>query len=302
MKSIDAIELRNAFGQFMTGVTVVTSTDEQGEPVGFTANSFSSVSLDPPLLLVCLANSSSNFDAFTQAKGFAVNILAEEQTEVSNTFARPVDDRFAAVQWQNGPIGSPVLEGVCAWFDCNMEQVIEAGDHVILIGRVGAFENHERGGLGYASGGYFTRKLETQAERTIATDARARVSAVVERDGCVLLQGSQKDGWSLAEAKLSHDPDISQRQRLGADFGLVLKDFYIYSVYDDNATQTHHIVYRCTADEGEPKQGQFVPLAELEKLRLNDQVETELIQRYVQESGFGNFKIYIGDRDSGRVQ
>lgn len=104
----------------MTGVTVVTTHDPDGNPIGFTANSFTSVSLDPPLVLVCIANSSSNYAAFEQAEGFAVNVLAEDQKGVSNTFARPVEDRFAAVSWQQGPQGSPVFEGVSAWFDCSM--------------------------------------------------------------------------------------------------------------------------------------------------------------------------------------
>jgi len=199
MNAIDPKELRNAFGQFMTGVTVVTTKDKHGEPVGFTANSFSSVSLDPPLLLVCLANGSSNYDTFCNADGFAVNILAQDQTEVSNTFARPVDDRFAAVQWQDGPLGSPVLDGVCAWFDCSMEQRVKAGDHVILIGRVAAFENHERGGLGYASGGYFSRDQETEAARKIALDVRASVSAVVRHGDSILLHGSDADGWAESD-------------------------------------------------------------------------------------------------------
>ena len=302
MKTIDPIELRNAFGQFMTGVTVVTTKDKQGEPVGFTANSFSSVSLDPPLLLVCLANGSSNYDTFCSADGFAVNILAEDQTDVSNTFARPVDDRFAAVQWQNGPQGSPVLDGVCAWFDCSMEQLVEAGDHIILIGRVVAFENHERGGLGYASGGYFTRALETEAARTIALDVRACVSAVVRYEDSVLLHGSDADGWHLPVADGPADEGDGQRARLSATVGLALSDFYLYSVYEDAKTKTHHIIYRCAAESSKATEGCFVPLADLEKIRFTDPAEQTMMHRYVSECSMGNFKIYIGNKHDGQMQ
>lgn len=93
----DPRQLRDAFGAFLTGVTVVTTINAEGQPIGFTANSFTSVSLDPPLLLVCLAKTSRNYAAVTEAAGFAVNILSEAQKDVSNTFARPVEDRFAAV-------------------------------------------------------------------------------------------------------------------------------------------------------------------------------------------------------------
>lgn len=93
----DPRALRDAFGAFATGVTVVTASDAAGKPIGFTANSFTSVSLDPPLLLVCLAKSSRNYESMTSAGRFAINVLSETQKDVSNTFARPVEDRFAAV-------------------------------------------------------------------------------------------------------------------------------------------------------------------------------------------------------------
>ena len=142
----DARALRDAFGAFLTGVTVVTTVDDAGAPIGFTANSFTSVSLDPPLLLVCLAKTSRNYATLTAAKGFGVNILSEDQKDVSNTFARPVEDRFAAVDWRIGPHGSPVFADVAAWFDCATHDVVDAGDHVILIGRVEGFDNSGKTG------------------------------------------------------------------------------------------------------------------------------------------------------------
>lgn len=155
----DPRALRDAFGAFTTGVTVVTSHDREGRPIGFTANSFASVSLSPPLLLVCVAKGARIHDPMTSAPQFAVNILAEDQKEISNTFARPVADRFASVRWRNGPCGSPLIDGAAAWFDCSRERVVETGDHSILIGRVEAFENARRNGLGYARGSYFTAAL-----------------------------------------------------------------------------------------------------------------------------------------------
>ena len=156
MTTHDPRALRDAFGSFLTGVTVVTTFDGDGSPIGFTANSFTSVSLDPPLLLVCLAKTSRNYNAVTTAPGFAINILSETQKEVSNTFARPVADRFATVDWRRGPWGSPIFSDVAAWFDCALHEVIDAGDHVVLIGRVEAFGDSAANGLGYARGAYFT--------------------------------------------------------------------------------------------------------------------------------------------------
>lgn len=154
----DSRALREAFGAFMTGVTIVTGVEQGGAPVGLTANSFTSVSLDPPLLLVCLNHASRSLATIRRAGGFAVNILAEDQQELSNRFARPARDRFEGVNWSPGPVGAPVLEGVCGWFDCRLHDEVHAGDHVILIGEVGGFDHPGGRPLGYARGDYFSLK------------------------------------------------------------------------------------------------------------------------------------------------
>jgi len=97
---------------------------------------------------VSIANTSVNLASFVGAKGFAVNILSEGQKDVSATFARPSEDRFASVYWRHGPVGSPLIARVSAWFDCTLEQAIPAGDHTILLGRIGAFEASAAPGLG----------------------------------------------------------------------------------------------------------------------------------------------------------
>jgi len=182
--TIDPRALRDAFGTFMTGVTVVTTIDESGKPIGFTANSFSSVSLDPALLLVSIARTSSSYAAFMAGKGFAVNILSEGQKDISSTFAKKVEDRFATVYWRKGPAGHPILAGVSAWFDCTLHQVVDAGDHAILIGRVEGFEATSSPGLGYYRGTYFT-PVATQG--AVPTGPDIIVSAILERQGQVLL-------------------------------------------------------------------------------------------------------------------
>ena len=118
MKSFDPQELRAAFASFMTGVTVVTARTASGEPVGFTANSFTSVSLDPPLLLVCPGRHLSRFPVFESASGFGVSILSEGQEEVSNLFASGRGDRFALCDWEAGTRGVPMIAGRSAGFEC----------------------------------------------------------------------------------------------------------------------------------------------------------------------------------------
>lgn len=156
MSEIDPRALRHAFGAFPTGVTVVTAWAGDGTPVGFTANSFTSVSLDPPLLLVCPGRALSCFPVFETCARFAVNVLADGQEEVSSIFAGFRGDRFSRVSWRGADGAPPVLEGVAAHFVCRTDRIVPAGDHVLLIGAVETFGNSGREGLGYARGRYFS--------------------------------------------------------------------------------------------------------------------------------------------------
>ncbi len=299
MSEIDPRELRNAFGAFMTGVTVVTAQDEDGAPIGFTANSFTSVSLDPPLVLVCLANGSSNYDALAQAKGFAVNVLAENQKDVSNTFARPVEDRFAAVNWRAGPHGSPVFDGVSAWFDCSMHKTVPAGDHLILIGKVEAFENFTHPGLGYARGAYVTPAAEAEA---LSNSANLTVSALIEHQGKVLLVDDGGGGLRLPEAKVSKDGASAALTRLIAQSGVTAEPGFVYSVYQDDARDTHHISFLCQASGESATYGAFTELNATTLMDITDPAVCTMLERFAEESRMGNFGVYYGNHVAGQVR
>ena len=127
--------LRHVLGHFVTGVTVVTTMSDDG-PVGMTVNSFTSVSLDPPLVLFCAAERSSTGRRVLEAGAFAVNILGREQEDLCRRFARPVPDRFAGIEIELGPTGSPILRDALASLDCRLADHMPSGDHVIVVGRV----------------------------------------------------------------------------------------------------------------------------------------------------------------------
>ena len=129
-------QLRAALGRFTTGVTIVTCLDAEGAPVGLTANSFSSLSLDPPLVLWSLRRQSMSLAAFQQASHFTVNVLAEEQVELSRRFASSAADKFSQGLWSGGVGGAPVLAGCAAVFECAQHAQHEAGDHLLFLGRV----------------------------------------------------------------------------------------------------------------------------------------------------------------------
>lgn len=134
--TIDPREFRNTLGCFATGITVITTIDGEGGPVGLTANSFTALSLDPPLVLFCLDRKSTSFEAFHRNRHFAVNILSASQQEISQRFARSGADKWSGVDFATGDHGCPILDHCLANLECDVDQVFEGGDHVIIIGRV----------------------------------------------------------------------------------------------------------------------------------------------------------------------
>jgi 3-hydroxy-9,10-secoandrosta-1,3,5(10)-triene-9,17-dione monooxygenase reductase component len=151
---IDPRNFRNALGAFTTGVTIVTTRDEAGHDIGLTANSFNSVSLDPPLVLWSLAKSSLSLKAFTESKYFAVHILAADQQPLSDRFAKRGVDKFAELNPGRGHGGVPLLEGCAARFECETAFRYDGGDHEIFVGRVITFEHFPRPPLVFMGGRY----------------------------------------------------------------------------------------------------------------------------------------------------
>jgi flavin reductase (DIM6/NTAB) family NADH-FMN oxidoreductase RutF len=147
-------QLRKVLGHFATGVTVVTTRLPADEPRGFTVNSFTSVSLDPPLVLVCVAHATESFQAMSQAEYFAVNFLAEDQEELSRTFAAKQGDRFARAAYTESPHGSPLLAGCLGYVECRKIASHAHGDHTIIIGEVLAAQANGGSPLLFYRGSY----------------------------------------------------------------------------------------------------------------------------------------------------
>lgn len=154
LQSIDPIKFRRALGNFATGVTIITAQNAQGEKVGVTANSFNSVSLDPPLILWSIDKKSSSYDVFKASSHFAVNILSGSQIDLSNKFSRRNIDKFQGTNYRLGVGNVPVLENCSAVFECELFQIIEGGDHWIMVGKVVNFADEGRSPLVYHQGAY----------------------------------------------------------------------------------------------------------------------------------------------------
>jgi len=150
----DSRMLRRCLGSFPTGVAVVTALSDTGAPIGVTVNSFASVSLDPPLVLWSQAQNSPTHPSFLQAGAMIINILADDQAELSVQFSRPVPDRFHGVDCVPGLAGAPVLQGCAATLQCRVADRYYGGDHIIFLCRVEHYESHERRPLIFSKGSY----------------------------------------------------------------------------------------------------------------------------------------------------
>lgn len=292
-------ELRDTFGSFMTGVTIVTTSTEDGSPLGFTANSFSSVSLDPALLLVSIAKTSSNYAAFAETQHFAVNILAESQKDVSNIFARPSPDRFANVVWRMSSNQSPILDEVSAWFDCTVHQVVDAGDHAILIGKIEDFGSTGYAGLGYYRGAYFTpAKLPTE----VISGPSVLISALIAHDNKILLTQTAEKTWTIPTIVVGKEGADKALGQVFAQYQPEASANFIYSVYEDVVNQHQYISFLCNAPNSEARQGTFIALQDIDRLQFANPALKSMLERYRKESQLGSYGVYYGNECTGTVR
>jgi len=173
----DTRDLRNALGTFTTGVTVITAHDTMSQPIGMTVNSFSAISLRPPLVLWCLATQNPGAPGFRAAKRFAINVLALDQLPLSRQFARSGVDKFAGVDVRVGSNGVPQLAGCVAWFECDTDAHHEGGDHLIVVGRVTRYEYGPGTPLIFSRGKY-QRGLDVESYADAERDLSASWSGL----------------------------------------------------------------------------------------------------------------------------
>lgn len=300
MSDADKRSLRNAFGAFATGVTVVTTRQPDGTPRGFTANSFSSVSLDPPLLLLCIAKTAHSCATFVEAPFFAINVLSEDQRPVSGLFASQAQDKFDQTPWHPGTAGMPLLDGALAAIVCSREKIVDAGDHVILLGRVIDHQTRDAKPLGYFKGNYFSIGLEDELVSAASKAGALQIGALVMRGKQILL--AVGPGGQIAVPKAA-----SARQNLPAlkahleKLGVKAQLDFLYAVYHDTTQGHHGIYYHGTAVGLAPPGHKFFDLEDIPLSKVQDPAERSMLARYYEEFRHGSFGIYQGDETSGIV-
>ncbi len=236
-QAIDATAFRETLGHYPTGVAVVTVLNDDGAPDGMVVGTFSSVSLDPPLVAFFPATSSRSFERIRTASTFCVNVLASDQEPLCRQIATRPGGKFDGVGWRPGPLGAPVLDGVVSWVECTFEEVRDAGDHLIVLGRVHGLAVERstlpllffQGGYGRFSPGSFVAAApdpELIQAAHLAETIRSQVEELSVRFGvnCSVLAKIRDDAVQVLaanQAPLSDTPPLGHRQPIIPPFGAV---------------------------------------------------------------------------------
>ena len=301
---VDHKDFRRALGQYPTGVTVITTLEPDGTPRGFTANSFTSVSLAPPLLSVCIAKSAASCEVFCEASHFAVNVLEEGQKDISGLFATQRPDKFQVARWRKGEAGTPLIEDSSAWFECRRHDRVEAGDHIILIGRVIDFAHRSSQPLGYVRGSYFTLGVEASLVDALAKGKGTIIGAVYECDGALLLEQDETTG-ALYPPAVGRDGSPASLAKLTtsiASGGLDASIDFVYAVFEDQRSGIISIYYRGRVSGDPPSNMLYIPRESVPWERITDDPCRSMLKRYVDEAAQGGFAIYMGDETTGVVR
>ena len=298
--------LRQALGSFPTGVTVVSCLDKDNNPLGFTANSFTSVSLDPQLISICIDKESFNIDTFSITEHFAVSILSESQQSISTTFATPNEERFKDIDWRSEDTGSPIISNAVAWFDCKTEQVVDAGDHLILIGKIISFDSSPKTPLMYLRGNYVNLGLEQKMLLAMENEnTEIIVGAIIEwRKKVFLLKNKNNGSLNFPSAsRLGHIEDKQSLLGVLKNLNMSINEHYLFSVFEKAEDKTSLIYYRAQAkEEVTALKDSFYDFDAIPFDKLTDEASRIMLKRYIKERELNAFGIFVGKESEGKVE
>jgi flavin reductase (DIM6/NTAB) family NADH-FMN oxidoreductase RutF len=300
----DNLEYRKTLGKFVTGVTIITTCEKDGTPRGFTANSFTSVSLEPPLILICIGDFNEGLELFKNSEYFAVNILNEEQVDISNLFAQPVKNKFEEIKWSNSKFGVPIIKGALAWLECKNFDQKRSGDHLILIGNVKNFHNEGGYPLAYYNGNYISFNNETSLVNAMEKDSKTIIGAIIEKNNSILFFDDSKNNI-LKLPVIGENGEPSNTTKLVSKYsniGLKMSLDFVYSVYEDKRLDAVCIYYRSKGDETIPKGYKYVKFNDINWEKIKDKALVIMLKRYIEEANQGDFAVYMGNETTGLTQ
>jgi flavin reductase (DIM6/NTAB) family NADH-FMN oxidoreductase RutF len=306
MNKEDTRDLRHALGSFPTGVTVVTSKDKDDNPIGFTANSFTSVSLNPQLILICIDKASFNIQSFSAREHFAVSVLSESQQHISTIFASPETDRFKDISWESKATGSPIISNSVAWFDCDTDKIIDGGDHLILIGKVREFGSNPQTPLVYLRGNYVNLGLEQKMLLAMENKStKILVGALIEWRKKIFLLEDKTTGLLYFPTATRLGVINDDQSLLGKlhDLKISVSEHYLFSVFENSNDKTSLIYYRTQVEDGSSiTAGQFYEFDSIPFELLVDEASRIMLKRYIAERELNAFGIFVGKESEGKVE
>ncbi|GII67464.1 flavin reductase [Sphaerisporangium krabiense] len=300
----DPLLFRRTMGRFPTGVTVVTTRDDAGRPWGMTANSFTSVSLTPPLISVCVDRRAGSFSAFSGCGMFGVSILAEHQRDLAVRFATPLDDKFTGLATREDHPGAILMSGAAATLACSVHTRVDIGDHVMLVGAVEECALGQSAPLGYCDGSFFTTAGVDTPVGERRPGRRILVGWLVEYDARILLSRDAATGaWRLPVGPLQAGPTMSAAlvDTSRALMGQVIEPEFLYSAIDLSESETCH-VYRARPSVL-PEQTRDLRLFaedEIPWAELSHSSMQVILRRYFDERVSDRFGIYL-NLGAGRI-
>ncbi|CAG7615671.1 flavin reductase family protein [Leucobacter soli] len=306
--SIDPTTFRQVLGSFLTGVTIVTTVGSDGEYRGITANSFTSVSLDPPLVLFCIGKQSSSCEAFTEAEGFNIHILSAEQQGLARQFVRGTsEEKFANVPITTTETGAPLLSGVGAWLACRRHQVVDAGDHYILIGEVYACEAQDYRPLGFFQSQFQTFSMGDEIAQYSARPSGSVTVAwiLAADDGRVVLRRNEQDELEIPKNRTG-STRLGDEYLAGMAGGLVGAEAgidFLFSLYEAEDERLV-LIYRGVLEGpvgGLAEGMELVDLEQLGSLSIAETVEQSILRRYQRERIEARFGVYSGSQAEGTL-
>ncbi len=306
MKTEETRDLRQALGSFPTGVTIVTAKDKDGSPIGFTANSFTSVSLDPPLILICIDKESFNIESFSKDGNFAVSVLSESQQHISTTFASPETDRFKDISWESKATGSPIISNSVAWFDCDTDNIIEGGDHLIVVGKVREFGYNPQTPLVYLRGNYVNLGLEQKMLLAMENkNTKILVGALIEWRKKIFLLTDQTSGLLCFPTATRLGANTDEESLLGKLYKqkIHINEHYLFSVFENNDDRTSLIYYRTKIEDGSSiTTGKFYDFDSIPFELLIDKASRIMLKRYIAERDLNAFGVFVGKESEGNIE
>ena len=300
----DNLEYRKTLGKFVTGVTIITTCEKDGTPRGFTANSFTSVSLEPPLILICIGDFNEGLELFKNSEYFAVNILKESQVDISNLFAQPLKNKFEEIEWSNSKFGVPIIKGALAWLECKNFDQKRSGDHLILIGNVKNFHNEGGYPLAYYNGNYISFNNETSLVNAMEKDSKTIIGAIIEKNNSILFFDDRKNNI-LKLPVIGENGEPSNTTKLVSKYsniGLKMSLDFVYSVYEDKRLDAVCIYYRSKGYETIPKGYKYVKFNDINWEKIKDKALVIMLKRYIEEANQGDFAVYMGNETKGLTQ